>query len=41
MLDVIPKLLASDGRRALRAAIADPSLCAFERKVDDLAGSSS
>src|SRR3954469_21408575 len=38
MLDVVPQLLASDGRRVLRAAIADPSRYAFERKVDGVRG---
>jgi bifunctional non-homologous end joining protein LigD len=38
MLDVVPQLLASDGRRVLRAAIAEPSRYAFERKVDGVRG---
>lgn len=38
MLDVLPQLLASDGRRALRAAIADPSRFAIEPKVDGVRG---
>ena len=38
MLDVLPQLVANDGLRALRAAIADPSKFAIEPKIDGVRG---
>ena len=38
MLDVVPQVVANDGRRALLAAIAEPSRFAIEPKIDGVRG---
>jgi hypothetical protein len=38
MLDVLPQLVANDGLRTLRAAIADPRRYAIEPKIDGVRG---
>jgi hypothetical protein len=38
MLDVLPQLVANDGLRAMRAAIADPCRYVIEPKIDGVRG---
>jgi ATP-dependent DNA ligase len=38
MLDVLPQLVANDGLRTLRAAIAEPGRYAIEPKIDGVRG---
>jgi hypothetical protein len=38
VLDVLPQLVANDGLRTLRAAIADPTRFAIEPKIDGVRG---